>query len=36
MVTNTLFLAGLWWSLFDSEKRTLYDRLCHTRLCSDR
>ena len=36
MLTNTLFLAGLWWRLFDSEKRTLYDRLCHTRLRSER
>ena len=34
-VTNAFFLAGLLWRLFDSEKRTLYDRLCHTRLISE-
>ena len=34
-VTNALFLTGLLWRLFDSEKKTLYDRLCHTRLISE-
>ncbi len=34
-VTNALFLAGFFWRLFDSEKRTLYDRLSHTRLVSE-
>ncbi len=34
-VTNAFFLAGLLWRLFDSEKKTLYDRLCHTRLISE-
>lgn len=34
-VTNALFLAGFFWRLFDSDKRTLYDRLSHTRLVSE-
>lgn len=35
-VTNAFFLAGLLWRLFDSENKTLYDRLCHTRLTSEK
>jgi uncharacterized RDD family membrane protein YckC len=35
MVTNAFFLAGLLWRLFDSENKTLYDRLSHTRLTSE-
>ena len=34
-VTNALFLAGFFWRLLDSDKRTLYDRLSHTRLVSE-
>ena len=34
-VTNVFFLAGLLWRLFDSDNKTLYDRLCHTRLTSE-
>ena len=34
-LTNALFLFGLLWRLFDSGNKTLYDRLCHTRLTSE-
>lgn len=31
-ISLALLGAGFWWALFDRERRTAHDRLCHTRM----